>query len=673
MTQYIIIGLVLGGIYSLAAIGLVTTYAASGILDFSYGAVAYFIARFYYFLHTQHHLSIAVSGVLAILVGGPALGAFIWFLLVRRLMERPTVVKVVATVGVFVSLPAAATLIFKNVAITSAPGLAPQPVKVFHPAGVPITVDQLIVFASVILILGVGAAILRYTGLGLLVRASVDSRVMTSLTGSNPSLVTLVVWMFSSFLAGLVGVLVAPIVGLDQGQFTLLVVVAFAAVIAARLKSLPRALAGAMGLGLIEGIAEKFLPSSGYLATAVIPSIPFGVMMIFLITYIVRGSRAEREDHYLVTSVARVPVVTAPSAAGPSGLGGLVSQRLLAPAVRLPGAAAVAVVVLLLPLVLGGQWRMLVGEGMALGVVYLSYTLITGEASLISLCQISFAGVGAVITADLATRHHLPVLLAMVLGGLAAVPFGLIVGLLSVRLGELYVALVTLSVGLLLDNMFFSLSTFSNFGTGISLGKPSFASGDRGFDYLGIAIFALIAYGLARLRRSTAGLALAGIRSSETATRMLGVRTVSVKIAAVGAAAFIAGVGGALFASYSMAAPTTDFNTLQGLIWLSVIVSLGLRSSLAAALAGLTFAFIPALFVTYIPSFLSPLPQILFGLGAIGVAEFPEGAVLHQAVMIRKAIAGMRGGGSNRADGGLPQPADRTPALVGAGSEAGEP
>lgn len=59
MLQYVIAGLVLGGIYAIASAGLVITYVSSGILNFAFGALAYFIARFYYYLHSQLNWGIA--------------------------------------------------------------------------------------------------------------------------------------------------------------------------------------------------------------------------------------------------------------------------------------------------------------------------------------------------------------------------------------------------------------------------------------------------------------------------------------------------------------------------------------------------------------------------------------------------------------------------------------
>jgi branched-chain amino acid transport system permease protein len=657
MGQYLVVGLVLAGVYALASLGLLTTYLASGILDFSYGAVAFFVARVYYFLHSQQHWGIPAAALVAVAVVGPAIGAVVWAVVVRQLMDRPGVVKVAATVGLFVALPGLATLLFGNQPISQAPGLAPEPVAVYHVVGVPVTLDQAVVLVAAVVVLGASGAVLRWSAAGLVVRAAVDSRTLASLLGTNPAAVTLAVWVASTTLAGLIGVLLAPIVGLDTTQFTLLVVAAFAAVVAARLRSLLRALAGAVLLGLVEGMTERFLPSSGYLATAVVPAIPFGLMVVFLVVYSLRrADPAQREARYLVEG---------PPRPAPAALGNVRSRRARAAALvgrslhRTPGAVLVGAVVLALPLLLGGQWRSLVGEGMAFAVVFASYTFITGEASLISLCQVSFAGLGGVLAAELASRDHLPFLLAMVAGGLAAVPLGLLVGALSVRLGELYVALVTLGLGLLMDTMVFTLSTFSNFGSGIPLARPSFASGSLGFDYLTIAVFALVAAFLQRLRGSTVGMALAAMRASEPAARVLGIRTVRLQVGVVGIGSFVAGLGGVLYAAYAGAAPPSDFATLTGLVWLTVVVSLGLRSATAAVLAGLTFAFVPALFLDYLPSSLSQLPAVLFGLGAIGAARAPEGVVAHQAVLLRRALERRVRGGRSGAFVSSPEEAGR--------------
>ena len=70
-----------------------------------------------------------------------------------------------------------------------------------------------------------------------------------------------------------------------------------------------------------------------------------------------------------------------------------------------------------------------------------------------------------------------------------------------------------------------------------------------------------------------------------------------------------------------------SYATFVGLVWLAVVVTLGVRSITAAALAGLSFSLLPGVLQTYVPTRWAEVPAILFGLGAIGVARNPEGVV----------------------------------------------
>ena len=71
-------------------------------------------------------------------------------------------------------------------------------------------------------------------------------------------------------------------------------------------------------------------------------------------------------------------------------------------------------------MILSGYWVGLVAQAFAYGVIFLSWTLVTGEGGMLWLCQITFAGVGALTTAQLANHHGWPVLAGVVVGGLVA-------------------------------------------------------------------------------------------------------------------------------------------------------------------------------------------------------------------------------------------------------------
>ena len=184
MFQYVIAGLVLGGIYAIAATGLVVTFLSAGILNFSFGALAYAVARLYYYLNTQHHWSHPAIGDPGHRGRRAGPRIFFYFTLFRRLRLTSTLVKIVVTLGVSVAIPSLARSSSATQTILKAPGLAPQPVQVFH-VGVPVTLDQIIVYFCVVAVVVVGVVVLRYTDVGLRVRAMVDSPAMTSLSGTT--------------------------------------------------------------------------------------------------------------------------------------------------------------------------------------------------------------------------------------------------------------------------------------------------------------------------------------------------------------------------------------------------------------------------------------------------------------------------------------------------------
>src|SRR5262249_35717703 len=187
--------------------------------------------------------------------------------------------------------------------------------------------------------------------------------------------------------------------------------------------------------------------------------------------------------------------------------------------------------------------------------------------------------------------------------------------------GNLYVALVTLTFGLLMERLVFNLQDFANFGQGVAIARPEFASTDRGFTYFGLVVFAIFAILIVNLRRSTTRPALNAVRWSENASRTMGLSVIQMKMLVSGLAAFVAGVGGGLYALSSKQAIPLDYATLAGLAWLAVLVTFGVRSNIAALLAGLIFVLSPAFIQTVLKldAPWSNLPVLLFGVGAVAL------------------------------------------------------
>jgi branched-chain amino acid transport system permease protein len=628
---FILAGLVLGGIYAISAASIVVTYVSAGVLNFAFGAIAFFIARLYYYLVAQHGWPVYASAIVAIAITGPLLGVALYFALFRFLAQAQAITKVVATIGLSVAIPAATELIFGNQAILTSPGLAPQPVRVFHVGGVAVTLDQLITYCCVAAVLAIGTYVLRRTQVGLMVRATVDSKAMTSLSGISPARIEVGVWAVGTFLAGLAGVLAAPVLNVSSvSNYTVVTASAFAAVVAARLRSLPVAVAVALIMGVVGSLLQWALPSvSSQVTGDIIAGIPFAMVVIFLLYYTWRKTVADENLGGTLDRAITVRSITSwahggPSA-GPSAEGGL--RGLTARAFTLAQQNPFVVIAAILPLVLSAYWVGSVAEGVAIAIIFLSFTLLTGEGGMISLCQISFAGIGGLTAAQVNATYHLPVLLGVAIGALLAGASGLIVGLLTVRMGNLYAALATLTFGLLLSSIVFQLNVFMQYGAGVTVSRPSFALSNTSLTYFTLALFVLISLFIAAIRRSTSGLALSAIRTSEIGARSAGVAVVRIKIAIWALAAGIAGIGGGMYVIYTGAALPQSFDTIIGLTWFAVVITNGRRSNNAALAGGLMIVLIPQIFATYLPTSWGPLPTLLFGVGAVLLARNPDGII----------------------------------------------
>jgi len=636
MIGYIIAGLALGSIYAIAASSLVVTYVSGGVVNFAFGAMAFAVARFYYWLNSQHGWPIWPAALVSIFVLAPLIGVVLYLLVFRNLRRRSQLIRIVCAIGLSVALPPAVMLIFGDTDIPQAAGLAESPVHVFHVLGTVVDMNQVIIYICLILVVVLGTGVLRFTEAGLRVRALIDSEAMSSLSGISPGRVSLAVWAVSGTLAGLAGILVAPTGGLSASSMTVLMAAAFAPMIAGRLRNLPVAVVVALLMGVVTDVLLEFLPPNSTLTTTIVPSIPFGFILIFLVYYLIRGGSLDEEpaggsavDQAIATDEQEAVPVVANHGAEPG------SRRSVLTYLPLVAIAAVAV----LPLLATGYWLVLVTSGLAMSVALLSFTLVVGYGGIIWLCQITFAGGAAVLAAQLVSAEGWSPLPAAIVASVAMVPIGLLLGALTIRFGDLYVALATLTFGLLVENLVFMSNPFYNFGAGAAIGNPPGFTSTRGFAYLCLIVFAVLAIVITNLRRSTPGMALDAVRWSKPAARTIGLSVLRVQLLVAGLAAFCAGMGGCLIAMNAGAAVPGDFLTFTGLIWLAVLVTIGVRSVAAALVAGLAFTVLPGVFATYIPTRWGSVPSIMFGLGAIGVAANPGGVLAMHGRQIRQLVS----------------------------------
>ena len=269
---YTIIGLSVGGVYALAALGIVLIYRTTGVVNFAHGAMGMFSTFvawqvFYGWSHPFWPDWLAtVIAVVAALVFAALLGLFLELAVFRWVRTREPVVKAVITIGVLLALQSAASLIWKNNQYHLPIYVVPQQwVWVVPVAGVPIGANSiLIILAAVGLAFGLGA-FLHYTSFGRSMRAVSDSPTAASLWGVPVGKVGAVSWMLGSLLAAVGGILItAEGINFDTTSLTLLIIDALAAALIGGMASLPLTVAGGFALGLLETYPTIWIQSIGF-------------------------------------------------------------------------------------------------------------------------------------------------------------------------------------------------------------------------------------------------------------------------------------------------------------------------------------------------------------------------------------------------------------------------
>ncbi len=613
-------GLVSGAIYSLIASGLVIARATSGIFNFAHGAVAFSSAYLFFELNTGLGLPVVPSAILAALVMPILMGLGLNRVLFRHLAAASDAAKIVATVGLMIALPALALSVLdilidlgadlptgENVFL--APGLGPVPKHNWALTDtLVIDSNQVVVLVTAVVCAAGLWLLLRATRLGLQMRASIDRKELASLRGIDPDRTSSVAWALSMVLAGLAGIVGAPLFGLAPDGYTTILFVASAAAVAARLVSIPVAFVAGMGLAVVQNLVAGYLPIAQNV-TGLGASVPFIALLAAL--WFLGRERGRRAG------------TAAESEATVDHADDLPQWRRTLPWV-------VASVLLLGYLFLGADryWAGLISSGLALSLVFLSFVVVTGIGGMVSLAQSSFVSVAAV-TAGLVMSHGMPFPLAIVLGAAAGALLGIVVAAPSLRLGSLAFALATLALAFIVDKMLLQVESFGGGVAGRPLDRPVYGPVDlndeRVFGLLLFVMVLVVVWVIHNLNRSASGRAMRAVRSSEVAAAAVGISHVRAKLSLFAVSSGIAGIGGVLMASVAGQVTPQSYPTAAGLLWLAVVVTFGIRHPGGAVLAGLAFAVGPEIIGWFTES--TRLPTILFGLGAINLATNPDGMV----------------------------------------------
>jgi ABC-type branched-subunit amino acid transport system ATPase component/ABC-type branched-subunit amino acid transport system permease subunit len=276
-----------------------------------------------------------------------------------------------------------------------------------------------------------------------------------------------------------------------------------------------------------------------------------------------------------------------------------------------------------------GFWQTLIARGLALGIVLLSFTVVTGVGGMVSLAQATFVA-AASFTAGYAMSHGWPFAFAVLLGAAVATVVGVVVSLPARRLGGLPLALSTMAIAFIGEDLIFQLSSVNNDGKGWAITPPTVGPIDfadhKTMVVALMVILALTSLVVRNLMISSSGRAMMALRASEPGAVTVGVRSARTKVAVFAVSATLAGFGGVLLSSVTGRVGPFDYPAEIGLFWLAGVVVMGIRRPAGGVLAGLTQPASSEIMGWFTQGTVATLlPQALFGLAAASLARQPDG------------------------------------------------
>jgi branched-chain amino acid transport system permease protein len=228
----------------------------------------------------------------------------------------------------------------------------------------------------------------------------------------------------------------------------------------------------------------------------------------------------------------------------------------------------------------------------AVGVLGLN--ILTGTTGLISLGHAGFLAVGAYAAGIVAGRYGWPMPLSILAGGIGAAVAGLVVGVPSLRLKGLYLAITTMAFAVIINHLILNGGALTGGSEGLTVPQPALfgrpLAAEGGYYYVVLAVLLLAVFATLNLQRSRVGRALMAIREHDIAARAMGVNLVRWRLLAFTVSAFYTGVAGALLAFYTRYLNVDSFSLLVSIEALSMLIVGGL-GTVSGALLGTVFIF----------------------------------------------------------------------------------
>jgi branched-chain amino acid transport system permease protein len=223
-------------------------------------------------------------------------------------------------------------------------------------------------------------------------------------------------------------------------------------------------------------------------------------------------------------------------------------------------------------------------------LIGLSLNVILGYTGQLSLGHQGLMGAGALFAAYMSTKHGVPFPVAVAIGGVVGAAVALLIGFAALRIRGLYLALVTLVVGITLQGSLFEVPALTGGGAGEAANRPSILSSNDRYYFVCVGVCVAAMYLDSRLVKSKVGRAFAAIKEDERVASAFGVNVMGYKLLAFVLSGCVAGVAGGLFAFSTQQFNGNDFSFLLALTFVLMTVVGGAGSRAGVAIGAILFA-----------------------------------------------------------------------------------
>ncbi len=576
----VVLGLVLGSLEALTAMGLVLIYRANRIINFAQvelGGLAGVIALLGVIAFHLPYFVAVVGGLVAAVVTG----AVIDMVVVKRFDEAPRLILTVATIGLLqilggleIGLPS----LFKKLKPTST---FHGPLHVTFGIG-PITFhgDDVVAMAVVPVVLAALGWFLYRSDVGIAIRAAADSGERATLLGIPVRRLSTITWMVAGGLSGLGLILAAPIKGPNLGVIggPSLLLAPLAAAVIARMDRLGTAIAAALGIGVFEQVVFWNYPRSAVVDVAL-----FVVILVALLLQrrgSARGDDGDLGRFAAVHEVRPIPVAVA-------ALREVRVARIAVPVIA-------AAVLLALPWLVNASTTILLTYMVMYGIIAISLVVLAGWSGQISLGQFAFVGVGAAVTGSLLVHQNADLFISLALSAVAGAVAALLVGIPALRIRGLFLAATTLAFAVPVSTFVLNSGYFPSLDPR-SVSPPLLLRRFDLGDIRNLFYFAFVALSgaillTANLRRSRAGRAIIAVRDNESAAAAHAVDPTRTKLFAFAFSGALAGLAGGIYVIASRGIGFSGFNPILSIEVFTAVVVGGL-GSIPGALLGAAYVY----------------------------------------------------------------------------------